>query len=139
MPHIQIDYTANLEADIQERKLVETLHQAAVESGIFPVWGIRTIAQPVLHYRMGNGAPDNGFVQVFVRIGPGRDLALRQRIASLLFDALMQSMGSLLEARRLGCQLEVMEFDAALTHLANNHAERLDADTRVTRRVNPIV
>lgn len=138
MPHIQIDYTANLEADIQQRKLVDALHQAAVGSGIFPVWGIRTIAQPVVHYRVGNGAPNNAFVQVFVRIGPGRDLALRQHIASLLFEALMQSMGDLLETRRLGLQLEVMEFDAALTHLANNHAESLDADTRVTRRVNPI-
>ncbi|MFM2035565.1 MAG: hypothetical protein RL459_830 [Pseudomonadota bacterium] len=51
MPHIQIDYTANLEADIQERKLVETLHQEAVESSIFPVWGICTISmQSLLSY-----------------------------------------------------------------------------------------
>ena len=91
MPHLQIDYSANLEAEIQERKLVDILHQTAAESGIFPVWGIRTIAQPAVHYRVGHGAPDNGFVQVFVRIGPGRDLALRQCIATLLFDALMLS------------------------------------------------
>jgi 5-carboxymethyl-2-hydroxymuconate isomerase len=138
MPHIQIDYTANLEVDIQERKLVETLHQVAVESGIFPVWGIRTIAQPVGHYLVGNGAADNAFVQVFVRIGPGRDLALRQHIASLLFDALVRSMGTLMETRRLGCQLEVMEFDAALTHLANNHAEDFTSESpAILRRLVP--
>jgi len=123
VPHIQITYTANMEADVQERRLVDILHQTAVESGIFPVWGIRTIAQRVDHYRVGNGAADNGFVQVFVRIGPGRDLALRQRIAKLLFDALLLSMGTLFDSRRLGCQLEVMEFDANLTLLQNNVAD----------------
>lgn len=123
MPHIQITYTANLEADIRERKLVDILHQTAVDSGIFPVWGIRTLAQRLEHYRVGHGAVDNGFVQVFVRIGPGRDLALRQRIAHLLFDALLRSMGTLFDSRRLGCQLEVMEFDAELTRLQNNVAD----------------
>jgi len=63
---------------------------------IFSEWGIRTIAQPVLHYRVGNGAPDNGFVQVFVRIGPCRDAALRQTIAKLFFDALLLSMGQII-------------------------------------------
>jgi len=100
MPHIQIDYTANLELEVQERKLVNLLHQTAVESGIFPEWGIRTMAK-------------------------------------LFFDAPLLSMGQVFETRRLGCQVEVMEFDAKLTYIENNLAEDVNSVTKVIRRLIP--
>ena len=133
MPHILIDYTANLQALVDERELVDTLHRAAVQSGIFPVWGIRTFARPVPHCRVGNGDPANGFIQVVVRIGPGRDLPLRQRIAALLFDALLAAAGDSFEGRRLACQLEVMEFDPALTLFQNNLADGADTSAVLRR------
>ncbi len=85
MPHIQIEYTANLEEAVIAGRLVETIHQAAVDSGIFPVWGIRNFARAVPYYRVCNGAAGNGFVQITVCIAPGRNLALRQRITRELF------------------------------------------------------
>lgn len=50
MPHIQIDYTANLADAVIGGRLVDKIHQAAVDSGIFPVWGIRTFARPLSEY-----------------------------------------------------------------------------------------
>ena len=38
MPHIQIDYTANLADTVIEGRLVDRVHQAAIDSGVFPVW-----------------------------------------------------------------------------------------------------
>ncbi len=122
MPHIQIDYSANLESAVIEARLVETIHRAAVDSGIFPVWGIRTFARALTHYRIGNGEADNGFVNVTVRIAPGRNMALRQRIARELFGALLQTMDDLFKTHRLGCQLEVTEFDADVSIYKNNLA-----------------
>jgi len=133
MPHILIDYTANLQALIDERELVDTVHKAAVQSGIFPVWGIRTFARAISLYRVGNGDPANGFIQVVVRIGPGRDLPLRQRIAALLFDALLTAVGDSFDGRRLACQLEVMEFDPALTLFRNNLADGADTSAVLRR------
>lgn len=122
MPHIQIDYSASLADAVAQGRLVDRVHQAAIDSGIFPVWGIRTFARAVDDCRVGNGQAGNGFVNLSVRIAPGRSLALRQRIGQLLFGAVLDAMGPLFDKHRLGCQLEVTEFDAALSVYQNNLA-----------------
>ncbi|WP_114971619.1 5-carboxymethyl-2-hydroxymuconate Delta-isomerase [Rhodoferax ferrireducens] len=135
MPHIQIDYSANLETVVTDACLVDAVHQAVVDSGIFPVWGIRTFARAVAQYRIGNGEAENGFVNISVRIAPGRNLALRQRISRELFGAVLQTMDSLFKTRRLGCQLEVTEFDAEVSIYKNNLAVTDDPAEAVVCRV----
>ena len=137
MPHIQIDYTANLADAVIEARLVDRVHQAAVDSGIFPVWGIRTFAQAMSECRVGNGEAGNGFVNVTVRIAPGRSLTLRQRIRQELFDAMLQAMGPLFEHHRLGCQLEVTEFDAEVSVYHNNLAATDDPAEPIVCRPAP--
>lgn len=134
MPHIQIDYTANLEDVVTGGRLVELIHQAAVDSGIFPVWGIRTFARSVHQYWVGNGEKNNGFINITVRIAPGRNLALRHRITQELFGAVLQSMDELFKIHRLGCQLEVTEFDADVVIYKNNLANSIDPDELVEFR-----
>jgi len=126
MPHIQIDYSANLESQVLGQSLVDAVHQAAVDSGIFPVWGIRTFARAVTLYRIGNGAPDNGFVNITVRIAPGRPVALRQRITRELFAAVLRIVDERFTRQRLGCQLEVLEFDPNVVIYQNNLANSSD-------------
>lgn len=135
MPHIQIDYSANLETAVTDACLVDVVHQAAVDSGIFPVWGIRTFARAVTQYRIGNGEAGNGFVNISVRIAPGRNLALRQRISRELFGAMLQTMDALFKTQRLGCQLEVTEFDAEVSIYKNNLAVTDDPSEPVVCRV----
>ena len=114
MPHITIDYTANLEAEITESGLVDTLHQAAIGTGIFPLWGIRTLAQPHADYRVAGGEAGNGFIKVVVRIAPGRDLATRKHVTQTLFDAAVAKLAPVYAKRPLGFQLELTEFDTEL-------------------------
>ena len=42
MPHLIVEYSANLEPALDIRGLVEALHEAALETGVFPIGGIRT-------------------------------------------------------------------------------------------------
>ena len=79
MPHITIDYTANLEAEITQSGLVDTLHQAAIGTGIFPLWGIRTLAQPHTDYRVAGGEAGNGFIKVARGRAQELDVAAIQR------------------------------------------------------------
>lgn len=115
MPNIQIDFTANLAAVMDEADLVNVLHGAAVGTGVFPTWGIRTFATAAEAYAVADRTPGNGFVQVIVRIAPGRDTAVRQRVAATLFDAMSRALEPLLAGRRFGWQLEVQEFDDRFT------------------------
>lgn len=135
MPHIRIDYTANLEQAVQDSLLVRQLHQAAIATGVFPVWGVRTFAQPVAQYQVGNGDPGNGFLLVNVRIGPGRELAVRQRVLHALFEVVQQALAPQFAQGRLGCQIDLTEFDAALNSFQINLAGSDDpAEAVVCRR-----
>ena len=44
MPHLILEYSANLEADIDIRKLITVVHEAALKTGVFPRGGCRTRA-----------------------------------------------------------------------------------------------
>ncbi|MBV9079473.1 MAG: 5-carboxymethyl-2-hydroxymuconate isomerase, partial [Methylobacteriaceae bacterium] len=45
MPHIIVEYSANLDGAISPRRLVNGLHAAALETGVFPLGGLRTRAE----------------------------------------------------------------------------------------------
>jgi len=129
MPHILIDYTANLEAAVTQGRLVDAVHQAALDCGVFPVWGVRTLARRVDQYRVGNGDAGNGFVHISVRIAPGRNVELRHRVTHELFAAVQRVMGPLFERQRLGCQIDLSEFEAATTTYCNNLSNQPDPST----------
>lgn len=128
MPHITIEYTTSLSDVLDAEKLVQTLHDAAIATGVFPVGGIRTFARASVASRVGDGASQNGFVQVNVRIAPGRSLEVRQAVVKALFEAAESGLGSIFEARPFGLQLELSEFDAKVTESRNTMMASNDAD-----------
>src|SRR5690606_8877144 len=52
MPHIIIEYSANLRDEIAIDTLVERLHRTAIDTGVFPIGGARTRAAERSHYRI---------------------------------------------------------------------------------------
>ena len=71
MPHLIVEYSANLERDVDIPRLVGAIHAAALETGVFPVGGIRTRAARREIHQVADGHPDNGFIHVQARIGRG--------------------------------------------------------------------
>ena len=120
MPHISIEYSANLEQAIAPARLVEVVHRAALDAGVFATSRVRTFAQPVADFRVAGGEAGEGFVRITARIAPGRDLPTRQAIAEGLFEAASRHLDAAFRTHRLGCQLEVQELDAALTLRRSN-------------------
>lgn len=43
MPHIIVEYSDNLAAEVPPRRLVDALYQAALQTGVFPLGGLRTL------------------------------------------------------------------------------------------------
>src|SRR5579863_3806775 len=92
MPHIRVEYSANLQHSIDIPSLLASLHKAAIATGVFPAGGTRTRAHRVEEYCIADGHPDNGFVHVSVQMGHGRDLDTRRRVGEQLFQALTQTL-----------------------------------------------
>src|SRR5580698_7211837 len=87
MPHLIVEYSANLENRIDILKLVETVHRAALETGVFEIAAVRTRAARRDHYVIADGHCDNAFVAIWVRVAPGRPPETRKRLGQQIFDA----------------------------------------------------
>ena len=75
MPHFTIEYSANLDGRVDIGLVVELVRKAAVETGIFPLGGIRVRAVRCEHYAIADGNKNFGFLDMVLRLGEGRDLA----------------------------------------------------------------
>lgn len=126
MPHIVIEYSANLESDVAPQRLVDALHGTAIETGVFPLGGLRTRAERRDVYRIADGAPDNAFVAVIARIGKGRPPQTREAVAQALMRTLEAETAVAFAKRGLGLTVEVQEIDGPSLKTNNLH-ERLKA------------
>src|SRR5512134_1751124 len=88
MPHFTIEYSANLDDRLDMAAVVEQVRKAAVETGIFPVGGIRVRAVKCEHYAIGDGNPQYGFLSMLLRLGEGRDLSARKNAGEHIFKTL---------------------------------------------------
>jgi 5-carboxymethyl-2-hydroxymuconate isomerase len=120
MPHLVIEYSANLEPALDVEALMAAVHEAAIETGVFPVGGIRTRAVARDQYRIADGHPDNGFVFMSVRVGAGRPPKVRQAAGERIFAALSAALDDLFEARPLSIGMEMSEIEAETSWKKNN-------------------
>ena len=111
MPHLIVEYSANLEQRIDISALVSAVHAAALETGVFPIGGLRTRAERRDIYLIADTHPDNAFVHVQARIGHGRDAAVRQSAAEHIFAAVKRVTNDAFAVSPLGLTLEIVEID----------------------------
>ncbi|TDV24799.1 5-carboxymethyl-2-hydroxymuconate delta isomerase [Paraburkholderia caballeronis] len=131
MPHLTLEYSANLADDASLYRLCETLAHVldAVrdETGarVYPRGGIRTRALRCDHYFVADGAPDNAFVHGCLKIAAGRSPAVRKATGDALFDAIKRHFENDFAQRGLALSLEIAEFSEAGSWKHNNLHARL--------------
>jgi 5-carboxymethyl-2-hydroxymuconate isomerase len=125
MPHLNIEYSANLEEVLDVQALVDTIHKTALETGIFPLGGVRTRAEPRKHYRIANGDPSAGYIHMMVRIGSGRDVETRKSAGDRIFAALCDFTEALYQERPLALSFELHEIPPDMAWRKNNLHELL--------------
>ena len=120
MPHLIVEYSANIEERIALDALLDKLHTCALGTGVFPLGGLRIRAHRVDAYRIADKAPDNGFVHLTALIGHGRPLDVQQRAAEELFQVLTKHLETLYAKSPLALSLNVQEFHPVLNFKKNN-------------------
>ena len=122
MPHVNIQYTANLGPEAGMDGLCRTLAEVigAQRDGagarVFPIGGTRVLAYPAPHFAVADGQPDRCFVYLQVRIAPGRQRALVTAMGEALIAAVKAHFAPIFAARPIGITLQIDEgepvFDA---------------------------
>jgi 5-carboxymethyl-2-hydroxymuconate isomerase len=120
LPHLIVEYSANIEERIALDALLDKLHTCALGTGVFPLGGLRIRAHRVDAYRIADKAPDNGFVHLTALIGHGRPLDVQQRAAEELFAVLTKHLEALYAQSPLALSLNVQEFHPVLNFKKNN-------------------
>ena len=120
MPHLIVEYSANLEDAVDIPRLVGAIHAAALETGMFPIGGIRTRAERRDIYQVADGHPDNAFVHVQARIGAGRTPDVRQKAAEHIFAVVKAETAKAFASRPLGLTFEIVEIDPVGSLKHNN-------------------
>ncbi len=123
MPHLTVEYSNNLEADIDIDALIRVLHDTAANIEALPVGGLRTRAVARKHYRIADGHPDNAFVNLVLRIAPGRSFDVRKAVGEALFQALCHHLEPIYSSSAIAISLEIQELDADLRWKRNNLRE----------------
>ncbi|MEQ1649886.1 MAG: helix-turn-helix domain-containing protein [Hyphomicrobiaceae bacterium] len=120
MPHIIVEYSANLDTRMNMSNLLSQLHAAALETGVFPIGGLRTRAARRDQFAIADSHPDNAFIHVQVRLGHGRTSEVRQKAAEHIFATLKSATADVFAKSPLGLTLELVEIDPIGTLKHNN-------------------
>ena len=127
MPHLILEYSSNLESNVDIPALMTLLADTAVGTGVFPVGGVRVRCHPSTNYRIADGHPDNMFLHLTLRIGHGRDLEKRQRAGQAVFDALVDGLASVMARKPLALSQEIVEIDPDTTWKKGNLRDHMRA------------
>ena len=125
MPHFQIDYSANLETRLDIAGLCRVLRDAAMETGVFPLAGIRVRATACTHAVIADGNPDHAFLDISVRLRKGRPLDLRKAATATIFAAAETYCAPLMASSPFMLSLEMRDIDPELAPKASSIREYL--------------
>lgn len=125
MPHFVLEYSANLDDDLDLGGLFAALHETAMNTGVFALGGVRFRAHRCEHYLIADGDPDNAFVHLTARIGRRRDPDVRREVGEKIFNTLVEYLEGLYRERPLAISFEVTELTFGLSFRKNNIHERI--------------
>lgn len=115
MPHFNIEYSGNLEDDIDFSALCETLRSTAVEIDTFPMPGVRVRAVRVDHYAIADGNPKHGFIDMSIRLRGGRTAEVKADATQRIFVAARDFLADVMNKRPIALSLEMRDIDPELS------------------------
>jgi 5-carboxymethyl-2-hydroxymuconate isomerase len=134
MPHLNIQYTANLDSLTDMNALCHTLAATLValrgEDGVvplFPVAGTRVMAWPAPHFAVADGRPDRAFIYLNLLITPGRSEAMKKRAGDAVLASASAHLDAVFAQHAVGMTLQIEEGTPVYEGKRNNLAAHLDA------------
>ena len=116
-----------MERKIDLDGLIDSVHNAALETGVFPIGGLRTRAARRDNYKIADGHQDNGFVHFILKIGPGRDEETKKNAMEHIFGAACAYLQPIYDSSPLGLSIELQELPTVLRINKNNLHEHVSA------------
>ena len=125
MPHIAIEYSGNLDEVVDVGALCEALRVAGIETGIFPMPGIRVRAFRADHYAIADGDPEHSFIDISVRLREGRPKDKKEAATAHLFAVAKSFLAEVFDKHSIALSMEMRDIDASLSPKAGTIRDHL--------------
>lgn len=111
MPHLVLEYSANVLDTVEPKALFDELHHALLEFETFPLDDIKSRVVRYTDYFIGDGDARNAFVHLNFSLLSGRDISVRQRITQACLKVLTQRFQRSVEHLHCQVSVEVREME----------------------------
>lgn len=129
MPHLTIEYSANVADHHDIDALVDAVHAAAIANGLPAIDALRTRAVARQHYCIADGHSHNAFIAIAARVGPGRDSDTKRSYLEAVLDAAEAEVGRVADSPlAIAWSIELAEIDAEFRINRNYVRARLHGD-----------
>jgi 5-carboxymethyl-2-hydroxymuconate isomerase len=110
MPHITVEYSANLEEQVRIDRLLKVLQDAALSTGVAELAGFRTRAERRDHYLVADGNPANIFVAITIRVARGRSAEDLRNLREVVTKAATGHLEPVFASAPISFSCEVQEI-----------------------------
>ena len=128
LPHLRLEYSSPLMRETDMATLCERLRVALIETGLFPIAGIRVRAYASDAFAMTNNDPEDRFLAMILTVGEGRSDAALKQAGEHVFTTARANLAPLLELGHLALSLDIVESRSALSFKDNPIHARLSAE-----------
>ena len=125
MPHIMIDYSANMEDAVDMAALCELLRKTGIETGVFPMAGIRVRAFRADHVAIADGDSRHGYIDISIRLRGGRTFEAKKAATEKLFAAAKAYLEPVIAAKSMALSMEMRDIDPELSPKLNTIRDHL--------------
>lgn len=115
MPHLMIEYSPGVGDEDRIATLGQAVHAAMVDTGIFPLAGIRVRAYRAVFCIVADGHPENDFVAMTLSVGAGRSTDTLKAAGNMIFQAAQRVLDDRLSAPHFALSLEIRVIDPELS------------------------
>lgn len=126
MPHFIIEHSASFAERVDMDALIGHVYEVALETGVFPLKGIRVRAARRDQYKIADGHPDNSFVHLMARIGMGRSLEVRKKAGDMIFESVCEFLKPVYDKNPMAISFEIIEIYSETSYKTNNFPEWIE-------------
>jgi 5-carboxymethyl-2-hydroxymuconate isomerase len=108
VPHLTLEYTDNLDVDVQ--LLLARLHDEVVATGAINLKGLKSRAVRHAFYRIAGGNPKYAFVHVGLLIREGRPIEIQKEAARRVMGVLKDTFGHRFAKEYLSLSVDIKEM-----------------------------
>ena len=133
MPHLKIEYSANLDPYTDMGALCTTLAGVLASlqddqgQKVMPLHGIRVLAYPAPHHAVADGHPNRAFVYLNLRMAGGRSAAVQKDAGEAILAAASAHLAPVFAQMPVGMTVQIDEGQHVYDGKSNNLLAALKA------------